>query len=1605
MEPDTSKTAYANDESNAEQGPRDSNTSEELAFRKDAHVWYLYLEDAEREANEKAEQWKSGLDSLLIFAGLFGGIVSSFVLDARKDLQVDSEQNLLSDIRQTLLSGSIGQTPGVSTATEWVNGLWILSLYITLFSAITGVLAKAWLANYVSVTKRREAEDAYNRYQLDKQADQWYLKEVITIVPLLLQVATFLFLVGLVIRGYGDSPTLSIVLLAFCAAGGIIYLLMTVLPLMSPTSPFNTPLSDFLRWLKRMWVALRRWKPSKPTSVPQEMQINQGLAEILYKKSIKSPKASHVNAAIAEIALPSFKEDWCATDLTHDGAVQHPAILGNCLLALLRSVKCIEESMSSRNGNTWHIPDVTQRNALAVQLRKSLSEPGNPLHRWNSLPEGFRPLLFSLRTQVLHLLPLLDWSHVDSKPDVDFGDFDANELADQPWHMAWQDISSNHRIHFTVAASRGVLHGQKYMKMVSSMILGLCLARAAHTAIDTGHVSEWVGFTNTEKKRDDIGKLVSTYLEKLYETTASAWGDMAIDALSLYLHVPSLSVTVADLRSTDTLQTLDVLRSLLSALAFEHRPLPLHAVKMLEHVPVPGGELFDTIQTLQQNFDQNGSLARADSQQIPTLREADTPLLKESGHLSMVETIATLIVSENQYGVRELGIQILENLARTGEDLRAQIASILVVSIESALVKPESHPPMSALDFLRTLYGMPDSPLYNCIHQVMFSAVDVALSPNQNEVSQLALCMVHDLWTQVEFQADIKKAVTEYLRTSLYETSNLTPESVDGINLKTVILSSRESIVTHRWDNPRKCASWIPLLGDMAKHVHFPEAIPIMLELWNEANIYEDEVSQDTENSLLSVLGNEEFWAGDPEYPAALENAIPDDLRVLSDGPISDWLRVEKWVNLLVSLAAQPEFRELMKDDLISNCNSFLSNDDWRVRQFSVKLLASLGFSKEWQLPENILEGLKDMALSDLDADVQSEAINALSNLLEAHAEEYHDSIVPTIDQHSESGIEDTERKVRLAWGRLASSQINDVDFPRVQKLINATVKEKDDGVRTEAVATLQKILKSVPYVRTAVLQQKLTSRLAKLRARMATELGKILDSSLRNPELAERAISIYTTLTARESTPEGRQRSTERHHLWVEIIVLLGRYSEFQTLNKLIEQTIKEDWSGVGFPSLDILFKTVNLKLPESLNNILPKALEFSLDLEKNATTEARAQATELFGRLIGCMPNEVIKHSIQTQERVDIRVNAAQAVDSLTRTAAGDRFHDIISPSVPLLLRIGLTDGDSQHEDLRKDIKKILFTNLGSFAEEIKLNRDILTEIPHLITIISLTLGGKEAVLELVDKLTITDKTAASIARALTPILRNTSSSWVARTASIDLLSRLHAKHARTWPRLIEPAIHEIIAVALDDKDPIRKTAVQLLASLATPPTGPEDGSGDSHVLQVNANMGFREEIMRHGKQFIGLLKDEHLRSSVVELLSILSTDIEMRRKISMSILTSAMSTELKSFVFVGQVELLARLISDGRFLHEPIDIVMLLVASALVTRPILRNTPYRLEILTALWCRYKLRDVPTTAFEHRDLIDWFAFGLFGRHTTVNEVETWSKGCKEWLRKIGSS
>ena len=62
---------------NAKRYPSDEDERDKpLEFRRKARIWSLYLEDAEREARERVDIWRTGLDSLLIFVRILGHILT-----------------------------------------------------------------------------------------------------------------------------------------------------------------------------------------------------------------------------------------------------------------------------------------------------------------------------------------------------------------------------------------------------------------------------------------------------------------------------------------------------------------------------------------------------------------------------------------------------------------------------------------------------------------------------------------------------------------------------------------------------------------------------------------------------------------------------------------------------------------------------------------------------------------------------------------------------------------------------------------------------------------------------------------------------------------------------------------------------------------------------------------------------------------------------------------------------------------------------------------------------------------------------------------------------------------------------------------------------------------------------------------------------------------------------------------------------------------------------------------------------------------------------------------------------------------------------------------
>jgi hypothetical protein len=439
--------------------------------------------------------------------GLFAGIVSGFIIDARSDLQTDSNQNLLTGIRDALLQPPSAPDFDIAPSAKAINILWVLSLQLTLFSAVMGVLAKDWLEQFAPTSVTRDAGDACRRYRLDKQVELWNVELVIMPVPLFVQFASLLFMVGLVFRYLTHDRVVGYFLLATLVTGLLVYLVLSFLPMFIPSSPFRTPLYGIFAPVKK--AVSTWWKRRNSESGDEDSDENEVLARILFDKLIKSPKSERVDEAAAEIAHPSFKSQWigrscqnetpryllsrfkrCAATKAHNSDERN-MILRNHLIAFLQFVEYFDKGLASLSESDLKKRDDLFQNhrILLNALQKSLT-PSHPIHRWNNLDEALRPLLFGLRAQILILLHALPQQYRPKTNDGPFVfDLDSGEMSDGPWELAFQDIHSQDRLYLMLSACRGVLQGQRNLKATSISIIslrlakGLCLPRFLHATL------------------------------------------------------------------------------------------------------------------------------------------------------------------------------------------------------------------------------------------------------------------------------------------------------------------------------------------------------------------------------------------------------------------------------------------------------------------------------------------------------------------------------------------------------------------------------------------------------------------------------------------------------------------------------------------------------------------------------------------------------------------------------------------------------------------------------------------------------------------------------------------------------------------------------------------------------------------------------------------------------------------------------------------------------------------------------------------------------------------------------------------------------------------
>ena len=171
----------------------------------------------------------------------------------------DTSSFYLAHIYQQLSTQSNGSQPSIpssltnpiepfipSTSDVWANGLWFLSLVISLTCALVALLLQQWARRYLQV--------AYPRCNPHKQArirafykygvEERRIPLTIEVIPVLLHIALFLFFAGLSVFLFGLHRTIFKVVTAWIGVCIILYAYLTVLPIIHKNSPCSSPFSS-----------------------------------------------------------------------------------------------------------------------------------------------------------------------------------------------------------------------------------------------------------------------------------------------------------------------------------------------------------------------------------------------------------------------------------------------------------------------------------------------------------------------------------------------------------------------------------------------------------------------------------------------------------------------------------------------------------------------------------------------------------------------------------------------------------------------------------------------------------------------------------------------------------------------------------------------------------------------------------------------------------------------------------------------------------------------------------------------------------------------------------------------------------------------------------------------------------------------------------------------------------------------------------------------------------------------------------------------------------------------------------------------------------------
>ncbi|KAF8129388.1 hypothetical protein K438DRAFT_2137165, partial [Mycena galopus ATCC 62051] len=278
-------------------------------------LWAVYVSEAEKYDKSLVESWKSDMEGMLIFAGLFSASLTAFLIESYKTLVPDSGDStvhLLSQISLQLAAAGNGSTfkapdpiPFTPSTSSFIcNALWFLSLGLSLMCALIATLVEQWARDFLHKADMRSSPFirarifSYLYYGLKR----FKMHTVVDIIPLLLHTSLFLFFAGLVAFLLPINISIATMAAVLSAVITAAYAVLTMLPVWFLNCPYRTPLSAAFWRISQTFASIWPPTPSYDTGPPAERS--------------KSTMVEAMSQRATEKSVGRFRRDYRALEWT-----------------------------------------------------------------------------------------------------------------------------------------------------------------------------------------------------------------------------------------------------------------------------------------------------------------------------------------------------------------------------------------------------------------------------------------------------------------------------------------------------------------------------------------------------------------------------------------------------------------------------------------------------------------------------------------------------------------------------------------------------------------------------------------------------------------------------------------------------------------------------------------------------------------------------------------------------------------------------------------------------------------------------------------------------------------------------------------------------------------------------------------------------------------------------------------------------------------------------------------------------------------------------------------------------------------------------------------